>query len=489
MSLIKGFSKDTLIYGVGTVIQKIIGIILLPFYTRALLPAEYGILDTLTTMTMLLLTIFGFGISGSLSRYFFIADSDDEKKKLIYTAIAIKFFSSSIPAIILILFSSRISELLFNTDEYSLVIVATAFLLLFNPLQDIQLQLFRFYREPVKFSIVTIVKSIVYPFSGILLVVIFKFGVMGATLSYLITSVIGLVFGYFYFTKNKYIPKFSWAWAKTMIKFGFPLIFYSLLSWVNLFSDRFFLLHFQNLDQIGLYSISNTFSQPIVLLNEAIAMSYSVFVFSIYQEEKENNKPKTKTFLTKIWYTYLTVAILLACIVSIFSFDLIRLIATSKYIQGILAIPFLLFSHILNMGTQLTGNGMTIKEQSKPYAIIMFFAAVTNFGLNFYFIPDFGFVGAAITTIVSSFLNFIISYFWSQRVFYIKRSLLRPLLFFLLGLAIAVFFPFYELQIGTSISYLIKLTVSFVILMIPISLKIIDVKSINYLFDYVRSKI
>ena len=86
MSLMKNLSKDTIIYGVGTVLQKIIGFVLLPFYTRALIPAEYGVLDTLATFTFFIATIFSLGLGGATSRYFFIAESEDEKKKLLYTS-------------------------------------------------------------------------------------------------------------------------------------------------------------------------------------------------------------------------------------------------------------------------------------------------------------------------------------------------------------------------------------------------------------------
>ena len=294
MSSIKELSKDTLIYGVGTVLQKIIGFVLLPFYTRALVPAQYGVLDTLATFTFFISTIFGLGLSGATSRYFFIAENEDEKGKLLYTSATIRLISYSIPLLFLIIFSSEISIILFDSDKYSLVIIATAFLIYFSSQQEIQSQIFRFYREPIKFTFVTILKAIINPVSGILLVVVLQWGVLGATLASLITSVITLTFGYLFFTRKKYIRQFSWLWAKKMLKFGFPLIFASMLGWVNSVSDRFFLLHYQDLSQIGLYSIGNTFSQPILLVNMALTMGFGVLLMSLYSEEKEEDKPKNK---------------------------------------------------------------------------------------------------------------------------------------------------------------------------------------------------
>jgi len=489
MSSIKALSKDTLIYGVGTVLQKIIGFVLLPFYTRALVPAQYGVLDTLSTLTFFLSTIFGLGLAGATSRYFFIAEGEDEKKKLLYTSATIRLISYSFPSILLIIFSSEISVILFDSNEYSLVIIATAFLIYFSAQQAIQSQIFRFYREPIKFTFVTVIKAIINPVSGILLVVILEWGVLGATLANLITSLITLTFGYFYFARKKYLRQFSWLWAKKMLKFGFPLIFASILGWVNSVSDRFFLLHYQDLSQIGLYSIGSTFSQPILLVNSALTMAFGVLLMSLYSEEKDDNKPKTKSFLTKIWYTYLAVAISIGSVISFFSYDLVNFITTPSYIGGILAIPFLLFSQILDMGSQITGNGMTLKEQSKPYFWILLVAAGTNFGLNFYFVPNFGYVGAAITTIISNIIYFLISYFWSQKVFFIKRSFIKPLLYFSICLAISIFFPFYEYHIGSHISYLFKTGALIMVLTLPFIFKFIDYSLIITLFNNVKQKI
>lgn len=489
MSTIKSLSKDTLIYGFGTLIKKIIGFILLPFYTRALIPAEYGVLDTLGTLMFFITAIFSLGLGGATSRYFFIADSDEEKKKLLYTSGIIRLISYSIPLLVFIFFSKELSLLLFDTEEYSLVIVLTGFVIYFSSQQGIQSQIFRFYREPVKFNFVTILRAIINPVAGILLVVVLNLGVLGATMASLITSSVTLAFAYFYFTRKKYIKEFNWVWAKKMLKFGFPLIFTGILVWVNNVSDRFFLLHYQNLEQIGLYSIGATFSQPILLVNMALTMSSVVLVMSLYSEEKDNDKPKTKAFLTKIWYTYLAVAVTTASFISVFSYDLVKFITTQEYIGGILAIPFLLFSHILYQSAQITGNGMTLKEQSKPYFWIMLAAAGINVGLNFYFIPNFGYVGAAITTIISNIVYFLFSYFWSQKVFYTKRSFFKPAVYFILCLAIAVFFPFYEFSYDMNIAGIYKILIAIPLLYFPFLLKIVDYSTILNLLTQIKNKI
>ena len=153
-----------------------------------------------------------------------------------------------------------------------------------------------------------------------------------------------------------------------------------------------------------------------------------------------------------------------------------------------MAIPFLLFSYILYMSSDITGNGMTLKEQSKPYFWIMLIAAGTNAGLNFYFVPHFGFVGAAITTIISNCIYFLTAYNWSQKVFYIKRNFIRPALYFLIGLSVSIFFPFYEYNTGMHISYLIKIAALILVLPLPFIFKLIDYSTILSLFNNIKQE-
>ena len=478
MSDIKTLGKDTLVYGFGQVLKKTIGFLLLPFYTRALSPSDYGILDTLTTFAYFLGVIFGLGMEGATGRYFFIAGEEKEKGSLLYTSIIIRIVSNMIPVVLLVPFSGEISRIIFKSQEYSWVVALTLMIIPLQNISSLQEALFQYYHKPWKYIHVSVLRAVITPLFGILLVVLLKKGVLGATLASLSSSFIVLAFAFFYFTRDKFTGKFSLEWAKVMLRFGYPLIFTGILLWVNNVSDRFFLLHYSTLDQIGLYSIGATFSQPIQLINMALTMSFTVIAMSLYQEEKDDpDKPKTKAFFTKTWHVYLALAGVTAAIISIFSYELVKRITTPEYITSILSIPFLLFSQIFYQSTQLTGNGMTLLEKSKPYLWLMLISASTNFLLNFYFVPKFGFVGASITTIISNFVYFILAYIWSQKVFYIKRTIYKPLVYLSISMGVSIFVPFGELKWGISINTVYKIILGLICMILPFAFNLINWRS------------
>ena len=273
-----------------------------------------------------------------------------------------------------------------------------------------------------------------------------------------------------------------------MLRFGYPLIFTGILMWVNNVSDRFFLLHYSNLEEIGFYSIANIFSQPILMINMALSMSSSVLLMSMFTEEVDNDKPKTKEFYKKTLYIYVAISLIIAIGISVFSFEIVYYITTPKYISAIVAIPFLLFAIILDQSFQITASGMTLMEMSKPYVWISLIAAYINIILNFYFIPKYGFLGAAITTVLSNVAYFIVGYLWSQKYFKVNWEIQKPVAFFILAFAISVFFPFAQLKYNMEISIWYKIAVLFFSLGLPFVFGLVNVGTVKNILLMVKNK-
>ena len=353
MSILKEFSKDTIVYGLGNGIKKFIGILLLPLYTRALSPADFGILDTLGTLLFFISAFFNLGLDSASGFYFFQPSDEKEKGKILFTTFILRL-AVIVPSVIMSFFSRGISMLLFKTPNYTNVVLITFLLIPINMLMSEQSLIYRFYRNPWGYNFLTIVKSLVNISAGILLVISFKFGVWGAQMASLISSFAVIVVSFSFYTRKKYNYKFNWQWAKKLLKFGFPLVWAGLAVWVYSSSDRWFLLYFRNLNEIGYYSIGNTFSQPIGLISMAVQMSFGVLFLSVYNEEKDSDKPRSKIMLRKSLFLFIVITTLLSIFLSLYAYEIVRFVATKKFIEGIIVIPVLCFAGIL---AQMGPNG------------------------------------------------------------------------------------------------------------------------------------
>lgn len=488
MGAVKEFSKDAFIYGLGRGLTKFIGFFLLPFYTRTLTPSDYGILDTLGTGVFFLMAILNMGLDSASGRYFYMAKSDEEKGKVLFTVLVLRFVTM-IPSIILSLFSEQISIFLFKTPDYTWVVFFSCMYLPVQLLVSEQEHLYRYFREPWKFNIITTIKMLTGIAFGITLVVVLKKGVLGAQIANFSSSLILFFFSFLVFTKKKYTYRFSWHWAKRMLKFGFPLIWAGIAAWVYISSDRLFLLHYQNTAAIGLYSVGSKLAQPIALLNMAVQMSAGPLFMSWYESENAPDKPKTKKSFTKIWYLYLTISVTLSLLISIFSKDIVKIMTTSAYVMGALVIPFLLFSQILSQSLQLTAVGMSLKEKTGHFAWLITVTALINVGLNFYFVPKYSFVGAAFTTLIANFAYFMMAYFVSQKLFYIRRKLLNILIYIVIGFIIALFFPFAQLKFDMIIPLWFKFIAFLFSLTLPFVFGIMKIETLRNVLIEIKTKI
>jgi O-antigen/teichoic acid export membrane protein len=267
-----------------------------------------------------------------------------------------------------------------------------------------------------------------------------------------------------------------------MLVFGYPLIWAGVAQWVYVSSDRFFLLHYKNLTEIGYYSIGSVFSQPIGLINMAVQMSFGVLFFKMYNDE-QTPKIKSKRFSSDVLKLYIIVSVIISVFLSIFSTNLINFITTPVYIMGSLAIPLLTFSIIFAQGQQIVSAGIFLSKKTWHFSWLVSVSALVNIGLNFYFVPKWGFVGAGFTTVISYFVYFLGSYFVSQKYFKVNFNLIRILMFITITFLISWFVPFLELISSIQINFVYKILLLVFTIILPLFLGLITLSRIIMIGD------
>lgn len=488
MSVTKEFSKDTLIYGFGSAVKKFIGVFLLPFYTRSLLPEDFGILDTLGTCIFFVSTILNIGIDSAVGYYYFTCEDEKEKGKILYTTFILRILTI-IPVLILSIFSNQISISLFNSDKYAWPIFVTCMIIPLTLITSEQEFIYRIFRKPWKFNLITILKSLFSITGGIILVIYLRKGVLGAQLASLISSALVILYSFITFTKHQYNYHFSWIWAKKLMQYGYPLIWAGLASWLFVGADRFFLLHFKDLTDIGYYSIGNTFSQPINLINTAVQMSYGALIFSIFSRDKTIDKTETKDAAIESLRIYLIIALMTALFLSVFSYNILSIVTTKKYLPGALAIPFLAFSAIASQCVQLTSIGLFLNKKNWHYTFLLIVAAIVNIILNLFFIPKYSYFGASFTVFFSNFLYFILILHYSNKFFKVPYSYIKIFVPFFILLFISLIIPLCEIHYLIKIAVIYKCIIFLIGCTIPVIfglLKSSDIKKILSMLRLVK---
>jgi O-antigen/teichoic acid export membrane protein len=231
--------------------------------------------------------------------------------------------------------------------------------------------------------------------------------------------------------------------------------------------------------EIGIYSVADMFSQPIVLLNAALSLSFMPLFWSNYNKEESLEKMSSKKIAADVWTFYLVIAVSASIFISIFSTDFIKVITTKNYISGAMAVPFLIFSLIAFQSMQLTRIGIFISKKTYLNTIFISIGALINILLNFYFVPRYGFLGAAFTTFITYFLLFFMGFGVSQKLFKVKFKIIRIGIYFFLSFGIALLMPILEVHFKIQISIWLKILLFLVGIALPLAIQLVKLSEVK----------
>lgn len=446
---IKHLLKHSFIYALGSAVQSLVGFLLIPIYTRFLAPEDYGRLEICNTFLLILTTIFSFGLASALIKvHERDCKTEEERKKMIGTIFLFLIPIVLIVIFLLYLFSPSLADILLKEAEHASLIkliLITSFFAIFL------LVSFGTLRAKEKSKLYTTFYLLRFVFTlgiNIWFVVGLKLGVFGILLGNLISQAgISLLFlpqviKYARFTFSK--PLF-----KKLLAFGLPIIPASIAMWFMDLSDRYFLRFFSTMDEVGLYSLGYKIALVVsILLVIPFQLAWPTVSFSVAK------RPDVKKIYAKVLTYFLFMACFLALILSVFGEQIIELLATEKFFQAYRVIPLVAFAYVLHGVHFIIVPGLHLKEKTKYYPLLVTIPALANIALNFYFVPKYGMMGAAATTLTCFIFMAIITYLVSNHFYPVKYEWKR---IFSLVLAIfcafGLFFAYRPETLGLAIAY------------------------------------
>ena len=94
ISEIKKFLKHSFIYGIGALLSKIVGFLMIPLYTRYLTTSDYGVLELLDLTSTIVSIFISMRIGSAVIRFYYDSADELEQKKVVSTAYMATFASA-----------------------------------------------------------------------------------------------------------------------------------------------------------------------------------------------------------------------------------------------------------------------------------------------------------------------------------------------------------------------------------------------------------
>lgn len=443
MSLYKNLFKQTLIYGLATVIPRLISFILNPVYVLYLPDrSKMGEVSVIFAYLVFFNVVLSYGMETAFFRFY--NDEKNDKKSVISTS-TISLFWSSLGFLILgLLFRNTLAAWSDIKVEY---ITYTIWILTLDALAVVPFSKLRAERKPIKYAVIKIgnvsislvltlfflavlPKLVANNPNGLFSMIYFK----GYEIGYIFISFVAASLATFLVLIPNY-TKISWhfdtvLWRK-MMKYGLPILFAGVAFAINEHFDKILLdwMHIP-MAEIGAYSACYKIGMFMVLFRTAYTLGIEPFFFSHAANE---NAQQTYATITK----YFVIFGSFICLFVIVFADLLKqvLVPNAAYWDAMKVVPLIVLANFfLGIYTNLSVWYKLI-DRTKVGAYISLVGAAITLILNWALIPSMSYYGSAIATIAAYGSMMIISYKMGQQHYPIPYDFNK--IFSYLGLSIA----------------------------------------------------
>lgn len=385
--------KNVGILAISNFSSKVLVFLLVPLYTSVLSTSEYGTYDLIVSTVSLLYPILTVNIVDAVMRF----SMENSYKKEETASIGIKYVIASI-----IIFGIGFSIVCFTNIFPDLTGLGIYIFLyyLFYVLNQYFIQLAKGLERVKDMGIAGVISTIVMLAANIILLLVLKKGLAGFFIANILAQAIPV---FYYFIRLRFWKMLTWVdrrshLEKEMIVYCVPLICTVLGWYVNSTADKYTVAFMCGVAANGLLSVAYKIPSIINTLQGIFMQAWQISAI------KEYGGDSTSRFYGQT-FAYLNVLMSSACSgLIIMSKPLARILYANEFYQAWQYVPFLLISSVLNCASGLVGPILSAKKDSKSMALSAIYGACANIILNIILVYLIGVQGAAIATVVSSYL-------------------------------------------------------------------------------------
>ena len=445
MSLFKRLAGQTAIYGLSSIVGRLLNYLLVPIYTRVFEKAEYGVVTEMYGYVGFLMIVFTYGMETSFFRY---VKEKAYSQKVFSTAVISLLVSSVALMAFFIGFSQPIANAI-QYPEHAEYVIWFALVLGFDAIASIPFANLRYEERPIRFAVVKMVNI----FTNMGLVLFFVVLAPKIADDFAFIQAIynpDIRIGYIFLanlaascvTLLLLLPEFRkvrWEFDKVLWKrmfwYAMPLMVAGFAGIINEMLDRVLLKYLLPYDvdtnqaHLGVYGACYKLSILMTLFTQAFRYAAEPFFFA------QSNQSNAKTVYAVVMRYFVAAGILIFLGVTFFM-DIFKIFIGKDFREGLFIVPILLLANLclgiyynLSIWYKLT-------DKTRIGAVIAVMGASITIVLNVALIPSVGYVGSAWATLVCYASMVVISYFWSRKYYPIPYEIGRILQYIMIGVGL-----------------------------------------------------
>lgn len=416
--LLRMFLRDSGIYAIASCLSPLISLLLTPFLTRNLSALDYGVLTLLNTTLALLGPLAQLGLGSAFVRLYHQNISGLRERHTLFTTLTtlLVAFSLCVAALLTIL-APWLSRLLLHSADGEAPFRLAALLLF---LQNMTIPAFTWLRaqgRALAFVALSLLNLLLNLGLTLLLVGVWRWGNSGVLLA-ACGGYAGVLLCSLPLLGHRMQWHVSWSLAWPLLVYGLSTLPGLFSAWVLQLSDRYFLLAFGTLSQTTSYSIAYTLGNilgPLVIAPFSLAWYSTLHIIA--------RKSRARELFRLVFRWYCIILLMMVFCVSLLANDILHLFFPPLYTLAAPIIPLIALSNLFSGLFEFFNLGNTLRGKLRFNVILLPLAALVNLGGNCLFIPAFGVIGAAGSTLLAYVILALLAYLVNQRLYPIPLDL------------------------------------------------------------------
>ncbi|WP_298237158.1 oligosaccharide flippase family protein [uncultured Algibacter sp.] len=456
MSAFKNLFKQTFIYGLATVLPRMLSFLLVPLYTtKGVLSsvAEYGEVSVIFSYFVLFNVVLAYGMETAFFRFF---NKEENKDGVIGTSTISLIISSLGFFIIALIFQNQIANYIDIDVKYINLVI---WILILDALVIIPFAWLRATQKPMRYAIIKICNVVINLGLNLFFLLALKDLAMGNSffdsiykpnfqisyifISNLIASAVTLLLMFPFYTKVRYV--FSKMLWKSMFRYAFPVLIAGIAFSINETFDRILLKELLPADvaetDIGMYSACYKIALFMTLFATAYRLGIEPYFFS---HAKSDNPQKNYARILEFFVAFGSV-ILLAVVVFA---DVLKpiIVRSEAYWEAMWVVPIILIANFCLGIYHNLSVWYKITDRTKYGMYISIVGAIVTLVINIMFINEYSYKASAVATLVAYAIMMGLSYYFGRKYYPIPYNLKKIGLYLLVSVSFSVvsFYRFRE---------------------------------------------
>ena len=398
---LKRLFKETAIYGLSTIVGRLLNVLLVPLYTHAMAPAEYGLVATVFSYIAFFNMLYNHGMDFAFMRFYKEPEDAEAGRVVFSTALASLTVWPLLVSVALHLLAAPLALAAGVPQALADVVKYAAWIMFFDTVALVPFAHLRMRQKAGAFAGIKVVNIALNLALNYVFLIRAGMGVRGVFLASLVTSVVTLVI-LAPIIMEQFRPRFDGPLYKELLRFALPIMPAGVASMMVQVIDRPILKALTNDYTVGIYQANYRLAIFMQLVVNMFDAAWRPFFL------QRAHKPGAAEVFARVLSYFTAGAAFLCLAVSLLVPQIValplghgRTLIHPDYWGGLSLVPVVAVGYIFN-GIYINMLApVTLAKRSERVAYATALGALVNIGANLLWIPRWGMLGAAWATLAA----------------------------------------------------------------------------------------